>query len=100
MLERNQNSVGVSSMVLRSDAIATAEKELMALHVREGKLKDLLETTRREHNEAVANRHRADNSDDAALAGVDMQIVVLRGKFDELADALADATMQREAAEQ
>jgi len=87
-------------MVLRDDTIATAEKELVALHVREEKLKDLLETARREHNDAVASRYRADDSDEAALTCVDMQIVVLRRKFDEIADALADATTQREVAEQ
>jgi predicted nucleic acid-binding Zn-ribbon protein len=87
-------------MVLRNDGIATAEKELRALHEREERLKELLEAARREHNEAVAERHRAADSDEAALTGVNMQIAVLRGKFDELADALADATTQREVAEQ
>jgi hypothetical protein len=86
-------------MVLRNDTIATAEKELMALHEREEKLRELLEAARREHNVAVADRHRAADSDEAALIGVNMQIAVLRGKFDELADALADATTQRETAE-
>jgi predicted nucleic acid-binding Zn-ribbon protein len=86
-------------MVLRNDGIATAEKELRALHEREERLKELLEAARREHNEAVADRHRAADSDEAALTGVNMQIAVLRGKFDELADALADATTQRETAE-
>jgi len=87
-------------MALRNDTIATAEKELMALHEREEKLKELLEAARCEHNEAVANRHRAAGSDEAALTGVNMQVAALRGKFDELTDALADATAQREAAEQ
>jgi chromosome segregation ATPase len=87
-------------MVLRNDTVATAEKELMALHEREEKLKELLEAARREHNEAVADRHQAADSDEAALTGVNMQIAVLRGKFDELTDALADATTRREAAEQ
>ena len=87
-------------MVLRNDGIATAEKELRALHEREEKLKELLEVARREHNEAVADRHRAADSDESDLAGANMQIAVLRGKFDELADALADATTQREVAEQ
>jgi chromosome segregation ATPase len=68
-------------MVLRNDTVATAEKELMALHEREEKLKELLEAARREHNEAVADRHQAADSD-------------------ELTDALADATTRREAAEQ
>jgi chromosome segregation ATPase len=86
-------------MVLRNDTIATAEKELMALHKREEKLKELLEAARREHNEAVASHHRAADSDEADLTGLSTQIAVLRGKFDELADALADATTQREAAE-
>ena len=71
----------------------------MALHEREERLKELLEAARREHNEAVADRHRAADFDEAALTGVNMQIAVLRGKFDELTDALADATTQREAAE-
>ena len=87
-------------MVLRNDTIATAEEELMALHEREEKLKELLEAARREHNEAVADRHQAADSDEAALTGVNMQIAVLRGTFDELTDALADATTRREAAEQ
>ena len=87
-------------MVLRNDGTATAEKELRALHEREEKLKELLEVARREHNEAVADRHRAADSDESDLAGANMQIAVLRGKFDELADALADATTQREVAEQ
>lgn len=78
----------------------TIGKELMALREREEKLKDLLEAARREHNEAVADRHRAADSDQDALAGINLQIAVLRGKFDELADASADATRQREAAEQ
>src|SRR5262245_15945184 len=99
MLERNQNSLGVSSMVLRNDTIAIAEKELMELHVREEKLKGLLEAARREHNEAVADRHRTADCDGAALAVAHMQVAVLRGKFDELADALADTTTQHEAAE-
>jgi chromosome segregation ATPase len=47
----------------------------------------------------VADRHRAVDSGEAALTDVNTQIAVLRGKFDELADALADATTQREAAE-
>jgi chromosome segregation ATPase len=87
-------------MVLRNDTISTVEKELMALHQREEKLKGLLEAARREHNEAVADRHRAADSDEAAHSGINMQIAVLRGKFDELADTLADTTTQREAAEQ
>ena len=87
-------------MVLRDDTISTAEKELMALHEREKKLEGLLEAARREHNEAVADRHRAADSDEAALTGINMQIATLCGKFGELADALADATTQREVAEQ
>lgn len=87
-------------MVLRNDTIATAEKELMARHEREEKLKELLEAARREHNEAVAARHQAADSDEATLTGVNMQIAALREKFDELTDALANATTQREAAEQ
>jgi len=87
-------------MVLRNDTISTAEKELMALHEREEKLKELLEAARREHNEAVADRHRAADSDEAALTGINMQIAALCAKFDELADTLADATTQREVAEQ
>jgi predicted nucleic acid-binding Zn-ribbon protein len=87
-------------MVLRNETIATAENELMALHVREEKLKDLLEAARREHNEAVADRYRAADSDEATITGVNVQIAALREKFDELANALADATAQREAAEQ
>src|SRR5262249_35182051 len=96
----NRNSLGVSSMVLGSDAISTAEKELMALHKREEKLKELLEAARREHNEAVADRHRTADSDEATLADGNIQIAAVRGKFDELADALADVIAQREAAEQ
>ena len=57
-------------MVLRNDGIATAEKELRALHEREEKLKELLEVARREHNEAVADRHRAADSDESDLAGI------------------------------
>lgn len=87
-------------MVSRNDMIATSEKELMALHEREEKLKKLLEAARREHNEAVAHRHQTADSDQAALTRINMQIAVLRGKFDELSDALADATTQREVAEQ
>jgi predicted nucleic acid-binding Zn-ribbon protein len=87
-------------MMLRNDTVALAEKKLMALHEREEKLKELLEAARREHNEAVADRYQAADSAEAAPTGVNMQIAVLRGKFDELADALADATTQREAAEQ
>jgi chromosome segregation ATPase len=87
-------------MVLRNDGIATAEKELRALNEREEKLKGLLEVARREHNEAVADRHRAADSDEAALTGINMKIATLCGKFGELADALADATTQREVAEQ
>jgi predicted nucleic acid-binding Zn-ribbon protein len=87
-------------MVLRNDTIATVEKELVALHEREEKLKGLVEAARCEHNEAVADRHRTAGSEDDALTGVNMQIAVLRAKFDELADALADTTMQREATEQ
>src|SRR5262245_6870729 len=100
MLERDRSSVRGSSMGLRNEAIATCEKELMALHVREEKLKDLLEAARREHNEAVADRHRATDSDEASITGVNVQIAVLRGKFDELADALSDVTTQRASAEQ
>ena len=87
-------------MVRRNDTISRAEKELIVLHEREEKLNGLLEAARREYNEAVADRHRAATSDEAALTCINMQIAVLRGKFDELADALADATTQREAAEQ
>lgn len=87
-------------MVLRNDTIASAEKELMALHEREEKLRELLEVARREHNEAVADRHRVVDADEAGLASVNTRIAALRRKFDELVDALAVANMQREAAEQ
>ena len=87
-------------MVLRNDTIARAEKELMVRHEREEKLKELLEAARREHNEAVADRHRVVDFDEAAVTGVNMRIAALRGKFDELTDALADATTRREDAEQ
>jgi chromosome segregation ATPase len=99
MLEGNRNSRGAGSMVVLTDTISTAKKNLMALHEREEKLKELVETARREHNEAVADRHRAADSDEVAT-GIDKQIAALRTKFDELADALADATTRREAAEQ
>src|SRR5262245_65108757 len=82
MLGGNRNSRGAGPMVLRNDTISTAEKELMALHEREEKLKELLEAARREHNEAVADRHRAADSDEAALTGINMQIVALCAKFD------------------
>ncbi|HET7806794.1 MAG TPA: hypothetical protein VFL53_21335 [Pseudolabrys sp.] len=82
-------------MVLRNDTIAKAEHELMAMHEREETLKQLLETARREHNEAVANRHRAADLDEAVLAAVNMQVAVQREKFNELADSLADVTTQR-----
>jgi len=87
-------------MVLRNDTISTAKNELVALHEREKKLKELLEVARREHNEAVADRYRVTDSDEAALSSINVQIATLCGKFDELADALADATAQREVAEQ
>src|SRR5262245_918598 len=100
MLGRQSKQSRGGPMVLRNDTISTAEKELVALHEREKKLKELLEVARREHNEAVADRYRVTDSDEAALSSINVQIATLCGKFDELADALADATAQREVAEQ
>lgn len=85
---------------LRKRSVASAEKELMVLRERETELNALLEDARREHNAAVASRHLASGFDEAAVAAIDDQIVALRRKFDEVAERLADATTQREAAQQ
>lgn len=84
----------------RKSPVVPAEKELMVLRERETELYALLEDARREHNVTVANRHLASGFDEAAVAAIDGQIVALRRKFDEVADRLADATAQRESAEQ
>jgi len=85
---------------LRKTSIATAEKKLMALRERETELNALVEDARREHNAAVGSRHLAIGFDDAAVAAIDEQIISLRGKFAELTERLADATAEREAAQQ
>ncbi|HEY7229089.1 MAG TPA: hypothetical protein VH558_01825 [Pseudolabrys sp.] len=81
-------------------SLEAAENELMALRERETELNALVEVARREHNAAVASRHLAAGFDDAAVAAIDEQIIALRGKFDGVMERLADATAEREAAQQ
>jgi DNA repair exonuclease SbcCD ATPase subunit len=85
---------------LRKISSAKAGTELMALRERETELNALVEDARREHNAAVGNRHLAVGFDDAAVAGIDEQIIALREKFDELNERLVNATAEREAAQQ
>lgn len=84
----------------RKPSVASTKKELMVLRERETELNALLEDARREHNAAVANRHLSSGFDETAVVAIDAQIIALRRKFDEVAERLADATAQREAAEQ
>jgi len=85
---------------LRKKTIAKAKIELVTLRQRETELSALVEDARREHNAAVASRHLTTGFDDAAVAAIDEQIITLRGKFDEFNARLANATAQREVAEQ
>jgi chromosome segregation ATPase len=84
----------------RKNTVAKAEKELLVLRERETELNALVDDARREHNVAVASRHLASGFDDAAVAAIDEQVAALRGKFDELNERLAAATVEREAAQQ
>jgi hypothetical protein len=81
-------------------SIEATENEVMALRELETELYALVEDARREHNAAVASRHLADGFDNDAVAAFDQQIIALRGKFDEVTERLADATAEREAAQQ